>query len=401
MTTRYSRQREFVLFRPACNYDRLQTARMILNYCVLEPLEALRVAAVKRKMNPSHSMIKIALTTQEETHIPVVSKKASTTTLVESVAASSPSPHQATTSAEEQFAEEVVVEIEVGDRNWLDSLDDEEDQTALVEQVVDEQEFQTATTSNIIDNRIEEELERCRALLILDGEYFQLTALFEFMDGSHFNFLKLPAGTSFINQPNDVAPCFRVMKSVLKSKKFVVKKSGNNPPDYLENLKDAPRETNLDAASRTSFLQFFEAIPNILHQTFSSANIIDGWKTTGLFPFSLDKILRRCTGFADLTSGQQDAITNGVPALVKIARCKGKIRDDEMVAAIDGAYTGHEKDTRDYTSCPLNYDRALWLNHAEVISIREERIRTKKRSSEVFSASVCAADQKSKPIGTV
>lgn len=225
-----------------------------------------------------------------------------------------------------------------------------------------------------------------RAVLLCDGEFFQLEGIFDLLcslgTASNVEFLKIPAGTSFINQPNDLSPSFRVMKAVVRSDNFLKCKYGvHTPPTFLQGLTDLFQGLPIDPASRKTFLHFFRALPDALHLAYSGHNIRDGWAKSGVYPFSVEKIFGQCLSYDDLSVQQKDDIFEGLPQLVGIAREKGKIPDADMVSAIKFAYTGHEANNRDYEKCPLNYDRALWINHPGIVALHDSRT-TRKRGLE-------------------
>jgi hypothetical protein len=185
--------------------------------------------------------------------------------------------------------------------------------------------------------------EKAQMTLSFDGENHHLLAIMEQFcltnDGElkkeGFKLVKFSAATSHLQQPCDVSPSFRALKSSVRT---LFSRPDRAPGDYPE-LVGRLEEMfagQVEPASRKTFMLFLTHLPDLLSAAFTVPHVTDGWRKTGYSPFSTEKILSRCTTWGMMTPTQQEALMQAADSkeLQAHAELHGGVSDEAMQAAI-------------------------------------------------------------------
>lgn len=225
---------------------------------------------------------------------------------------------------------------------------------------------------------LNEQVKKMRMVLTLDGEYAQLHALTDYLD-THDNIglvaIKLSASCSKTQQPEDVSPCFRTLKTIL----III--FGDLPtivPHYMTYITDFVIKI-IPAASRRTFESFFNHAKNLFQQSFNAKDIRKGFKTTGIYPFCAQTILQQCTTWKSLTAAETKIALNAVTELAPRVNANGQLTSADLNSAQGGklctarnrVLEGIEhKDGKALELRPVNYRPALVLSHATIKAAR-------------------------------
>jgi hypothetical protein len=110
----------------------------------------------------------------------------------------------------------------------------------------------------------------------------------------------------------------------------------------------------------------------MIDKSYPRSVIADGWLQSGLFPFNIRTILSRFDQFIPLSEIDQTQLLCSVLMVGSIAMESGCIPEDTMKKYAWPVYQGESSNNRDYSTCPLNYMRAVWANHEESIKYQKQ-----------------------------
>lgn len=153
-----------------------------------------------------------------------------------------------------------------------------------------------------------------RALLLIDGESQQLQVILEErerLNVEKIDVLKLAAGCSGLQQPNDVAPVFRGFKARVKCGR-------DRKPEETREIREVAEEVmketkGLNGSMRRKVHKIIKLQP-ILSPAFTHNNIAPGYRDSGVFPPNIHKILRK----VNLTPTEYEYVKDVVvPALFR------------------------------------------------------------------------------------
>lgn len=250
--------------------------------------------------------------------------------------------------------------------------------------------------------------KRVEIILTFDGEYAFLQAIDDAMSDPSSPFSQIPelhmlkyaAAASKTQQPCDVASSFMVAKSEISKKDAVAV-----VPRYAPNISGIYLKgvTGQSLATYSSFLLRIQAA---IGTAFTQRHIADGWGVAGIFPLSVETIMRRCTTWAQLNSEQSDAIMRAIPLLAVKAAQHGELFDDAMQVAVGScinfdAWMEMQSGQRAKAGRPLaelviNRRRTIWLNNEGFLAHRravEEKKQSKKAEEAVARATKSAKKQ--------
>src|SRR5690606_18659166 len=118
------------------------------------------------------------------------------------------------------------------------------------------------------------------------------------------------ASCSGIQQPNDVGPTFKNMKRALTRGTYEDQVDLQLIKTLECKLGD---EKGLTKGIRTKISAFVKRVQPALSSVFVRPNILKGFSSSGVFPFSVDRILSQIPNFSKYTAEQEldlkDAIT--------------------------------------------------------------------------------------------
>ena len=185
-----------------------------------------------------------------------------------------------------------------------------------------------------------------------------------------FQVVKYAASASKAQQPCDVSPSFKVLKSIIKTAAKI-----SPLADHVALLQQALKD--LDAGSRATYMDFLARFPEVVSTAFNVHNICKGWEIAGYEPRNVERILQRCTTWSELSEVQRKAIIAAVPKLAKHVKENGEIDDETLQQTVGGSINFHtwlEKHTqkkinkgKPLDKQVLNRRRAVWVNHKKVI----------------------------------
>jgi hypothetical protein len=248
-----------------------------------------------------------------------------------------------------------------------------------------------------------------RIVLTLDGEDTHLQALYDQVVDTGLaaregiELVKFCASASKTQQPCDVSPMYRIIKQSLEEDQ------GWMCPDQHTENERALRM--VPSASRATFAMFLDRLPGILSKACTKGNLRSGWALTGLWPDSAEKMLSRTGAWGALAERQRYTIRRSMPGLVEHAALRGEVTEDaldEVVSAMEETVsrdivspeTGppsvapsapEAKQVRpDLGLKPINYRRAVWLNH-DVITLERVNRKAKKQAAEAKKANAALA----------
>jgi hypothetical protein len=159
-------------------------------------------------------------------------------------------------------------------------------------------------------------------------------------------------------------------------------KFSGTEPTYMKLLIEKLKDVGIDSASRNTFNNFMLFLPEMLKSAYTKKNIEFGWVNSGLYPFDIGKILQKTPYYnEDLSSENRSMIISAIPKLSDFARENGEIADKEIISEINFIYTGDSADNRNYETCPLNYKRAVWVNHEKITAIHKIRQEEKRKKA--------------------
>jgi hypothetical protein len=142
----------------------------------------------------------------------------------------------------------------------------------------------------------------------------------------------------------------------------------------------------LEPASRRTYAEFLKHLKARLQTAFTTKNICQGWKKSGLCPLNLTQIMKRCASFRKLEKNQSRALLGAIPKVAEIASLRGETREEELQAAVGKAINfedwlaaqahvdGKAAATDGHV---LHHRRAIWINHEAVTEKRNEEAQRK------------------------
>lgn len=240
--------------------------------------------------------------------------------------------------------------------------------------------------------------QKDRIVFLLDGEYFQITTIFDNLI-DYFNrkelrieFVKFPAACSLSFQPNDLMVSFKLIKFYISHETFWTEKfeKMKTTPVWVTKSKEL---TGMKPASRHTFVKLLRAIPYIFANAFRMDIVVSGWNVGG---FESD-----AEGFARVNTEQIlthwqyfRSVSFAESVLVKAACCRslalralseGILKDRDITDELPFIASIHQSLHVTHRGLPVdqrrnedniveNQQRALWLNHSSVITRRQKRI---------------------------
>lgn len=234
-----------------------------------------------------------------------------------------------------------------------------------------------------------------RIILTLDGEDAHLHATMSGLVDTGLaakhgiEIVKLAASASKIQQPSDVAPCYRVLKQA------VYLKQPHAKAIYTSKLPTIL--SKVEAASRSVFMTFLSDLPALLSKAFHSVNVSKGWERSGLYPFNLEQMLQQSAGWDQTTVKEGRAVRKVIDELTEYAYLHGEVSDkklrecfgealkvrkqeDDAPSSSDDSQISEEetpkrakKAKKDVDDMVFNRRRALWLNNSAILAQRASR----------------------------
>lgn len=184
-----------------------------------------------------------------------------------------------------------------------------------------------------------EEESSPKALLMIDGEVHFLNACInqcpQYISFNIKNY-KFPSSCSPIFQPNDVAPSFMNMKTVIRGKTFKKMLFGGIKPAYIPDVDKLLSSLHIQASSKKTFLNFFTFLPDLLELAYTRRKVSDGYQGAGIYPFCLATIFERYHAFNQLPESHKLRIVAAVPVLAKIIKEQGYVPDDQIWSSTQG-----------------------------------------------------------------
>ena len=169
-------------------------------------------------------------------------------------------------------------------------------------------------------------------MLLVDGETEHIKAITKELEKGelkHLDILKIPAGCSGIEQPNDVAPVFRSLKKMLSSGKHkqdadkrMVEVTKKNMLEINKKYKEQNKgkKNELSAAIMHKVVRLLQCVQPCLSQAFGYINIIQGYKESGVSPYSAEQILSKLPGINKFSSADLKHASEAVPKLTEKIR---------------------------------------------------------------------------------
>lgn len=253
------------------------------------------------------------------------------------------------------------------------------------------------TTASSDDVTPEERREVIRkALLMLDGEYYQVKSILdhglgEMSNGARILLMKLAAACSKTQQASDVMKSFLILHAYFDSEQFhsLDLKQMLLPQymPYVENLlKDVP------SASRETFLRYFAVLPTVLATAYKPNTVTDGYMKSGTNAFlNPRRVLMNCPSIAkNLSTEQLDELVKrmyDVAAEAVEAGHTGTVPDDfleERLQDLIGPVT--ERGSTSTTDKVVNQWRATILTDTSVKARLQEKIVEAEHQAEVQDA---------------
>lgn len=228
-----------------------------------------------------------------------------------------------------------------------------------------------------VDHPLSQTLEmKRRSLLLMDGEKFQLQATVNHATNfieENIGVVKFPSARSMDFQPNDKMRSFGMLKAYLKSKKFHSQETSVVTDEDLRIFDAKLSSIGMDKASRATYLEYFKQLPCLISSAYSIGVVQAGWKGTGLCPLNLNVIFRQNPCFEKLTIDQKTQIVRASLRLSEDIAATGKISDKKLHDTIHPIVEGTEaaeriKDTRNFDTCPLNYQRTVLITHDQILA---------------------------------
>ena len=234
-----------------------------------------------------------------------------------------------------------------------------------------------------------------RILFTMDGEDPQIKAilcdLVPIAKEKGIEVLKGPASTSKVTQANDVGVQHKVLKSTVEQI-WMQRSASNGDAAYTEFLPDILGA--LEASSRTTYIRFLSHLPVILSKALTMKIIKDGWAKTGLWPLNQERILQQCSSWSSMSGEHAKRVISALPGITANAKLNGMTSTtlmQDLLGDIGGCPAPTEgpdaeqpgkKKKKLLEDKPLNYQRALWLNHEAVTKGRVEKEQAKIKEDE-------------------
>ncbi len=130
----------------------------------------------------------------------------------------------------------------------------------------------------------------------------------------------------------------------------------------------------MDSASRNTYLLFVCQLPGLIDDGYSGKNISACWRDSGLHPLNLNVILGPNPSFQELHSDMKDSVAQAWWKLTRYAARNRRIPHKAMHSALDPILNDSTislltEDTRNYETCPLNYNRAVWITCPAILQM--------------------------------
>jgi len=243
-----------------------------------------------------------------------------------------------------------------------------------------------------------------RKAITLDGAYPQVNAIMGAADlasecrAQNTEVVKWAAGASLVQQPADVSPIHRSLHQYYNSASFA-SRSGGSPSaamaDFLSQVHDKSR---LDSASKKTYAGLLSTIENAVNQCVTSNALQDGFRITGLRPFSVPQIFTAFSGFSHLNKPTSDILIDSVPHFTRKVARHGTVSDEH----IDSYLTGRGLDmshfqVRPPDAVPLSdlhpsRQRTTWLNNEAYLADYKRKQADKRAAA--AAAAVRTAERK-------
>lgn len=223
-------------------------------------------------------------------------------------------------------------------------------------------------------NNIGRNISESSSCLLFDGEHFQIESLFQndakltiSYNKSRIELIKLPGGSSFQYQPNDVMRAHQIVHDSIKK----LKVAEFHKPPYLDEAIALMKRLKIEKSSRDCFQTFLAQVPLILSKAFGVSTIRDGWRRAGLVPLNIEVILTRCSAYQKLTADEKAKSKVAMTKLISIANDDGIITDMEMSAALS-EIPRIKTPVTNMDQRTFNQQRTLWFNKEAVMLKRKE-----------------------------
>ena len=149
-------------------------------------------------------------------------------------------------------------------------------------------------------------------VLLFDGDIPQVQATFDsevlaLLKKKDVDVVKLPAACSHNTQPNDVSRIHPKLRKATDSVMKEIKTSSRSSqievlPQYFSAFETWLQDNcKLGSEVKQLIQHFFKHAPKVLSNALTPAAVMDGYSTTGVFPFNHVKLLQQCTAFPQMS----------------------------------------------------------------------------------------------------
>ena len=173
-------------------------------------------------------------------------------------------------------------------------------------------------------------------IILLDGDQNQVrmlltTIMRERAAALNIHFGKLPSRFSFISQPNDKMPSFRIMKKEVK--KWSWKNSTDPDPLHFMYVLGRLQPRFPHAARRGLYLHFFKHLARLLSKAYTHQIVCSGWRECGYYPLNPLKILNGFRWWREFDAELRTVVATCLPQLRLHFDIQGYFLEEQLLAA--------------------------------------------------------------------
>jgi hypothetical protein len=230
-------------------------------------------------------------------------------------------------------------------------------------------------------------------LLTFDGDHPQIEAVFNKVlaraDPNHIELLKFPGGSSLQFQPNDLMRSHAIIHQYVKSTHYA--NAVFRDPVWMPQFEVLLAHHKIDKASVDCFVGFFQQIPVVISKAFSHTTITSGWATSGIYPFSAETIMEKCSKWDLLDEEQRVRCREAIPILMENTRLSGICRDSDIAALVGDIVM---TEIKGMDGKVINQQRSLWMNKDGVLQHRRHLHAEKQRILQIAREKQLAAEKR-------